>query len=125
VEEELLGDTVTRREDTIHTKNLRKVVLDEDICKLVDRGVDDCSPWAHDQPLADGADPPTPDELGDGLAVYGELLDRAREARRKREAPDTPKLQALEPADVDITALSPALTAVPDEQRGSKSSQPG
>jgi hypothetical protein len=41
---------------------------------MVDRGVDDCSPWAHDQPLPDGADPPTPVELREGLDLYCALL---------------------------------------------------
>jgi hypothetical protein len=84
VEEEILGETVTRRDDTIHTKNLSKVVCTQQICALVDRGVDDCSPWAHDRPLADGADPPTPDELGAGLKVYGELLELTRAERSSR-----------------------------------------
>ncbi|MGO9762682.1 MAG: AAA family ATPase, partial [Solirubrobacteraceae bacterium] len=84
VEEEILGETVTRRYDTIHTKNLSKVVCTQQICALVDRGVDDCSPWAHDRPLADGADPPTPDELGAGLEVYGELLELTRAERSSR-----------------------------------------
>lgn len=86
VEEVILGETVTRRDDTIHTKNLRKVIWSDEICTLVDRGVDECSPWAHDRPLADGADPPTLDELGEGLALFGELLDRAREARSEKPA---------------------------------------
>lgn len=89
VEEEILGETVTRRDDTIHTKNLSKVVCTQQICALVDRGVDDCSPWAHDRPLADGADPPTPDELGAGLEVYGKLLDLTR-AERSPRLTDTP-----------------------------------
>jgi energy-coupling factor transporter ATP-binding protein EcfA2 len=81
VEEVILGETVTRRDDTIHTKNLRKVIWSEEICVLVDRGVDECSPWAHDRPLADGADPPTVDELREGLELFGDLLDLVREAR--------------------------------------------
>jgi hypothetical protein len=97
--EELLGETVTRRDDTVHTKNLRKVVWSEEICDLVDRGVDECSPWAHDQPLGDGADPPTPDELAAGLSVYGELLDKVKEARSKCKPADGPRLQAPEPTD--------------------------
>lgn len=124
VEEELLGETITRRDDTVHTKNLRKIVLDEEMCELVDRGVDDCSPWAHDQPLADGVDPPTPDELGAGLTVYGELLDRAKETRRKRQPADTPKLQALEPTDAVIATRGATLAAVPDEPRDGESRQP-
>jgi hypothetical protein len=84
VEEEILGETVTRRDDTVHTKNLSKVVCTQQICALVDRGVDDCSPWAHDRPLADGADPPTPDELGAGLEVYGKLLELTRAERSSR-----------------------------------------
>jgi hypothetical protein len=84
VEEEILGETVTRRDDTIHTKNLSKVVCTQQICALVDRGVDDCSPWAHDRPLADGSDPPTPDELDAGLKVYGELLELTRGERSSR-----------------------------------------
>ncbi len=94
------------------------------MCELVDRGVDDCSPWAHDQPLADGVDPPTPDELGAGLTVYGELLDRAKETRRKRQSADTPKLQALEPTDAVIATRGATLAAVPDEPRDGESRQP-
>jgi len=124
VEEELLGETITRRDDTVHTKNLRKIVLDEEMCELVDRGVDDCSPWAHDQPLADGADSPTPDELGAGLAVYGQLLDKAKEARRKRKLTDAPRLQALEPTDNVIAARGRSLAAVPDEPSAGESRRP-
>ena len=123
VEEELLGGTVTRRDDTIHTKNLQNVILDKEICALVDRGVDDCSPWAHDQPLPDGADPPTPSELREGLDLYCQLLDSVKEIRRTGGEPSAPSLKALDPAD-DVTATrGSALTAVPDE-RGA-SAEPG
>jgi recombinational DNA repair ATPase RecF len=97
VEEEILGETVTRRDDTIHTKNLRKVIWSDEICALVDRGVDECSPWAHDRPLADGADPPTVDELREGLELFGDLLDLAREARSDK-AKSPALLGVIDPA---------------------------
>ncbi len=115
VEEDLLGGTVTRRDDTIHTKNLHKIVLDRELCVLVDRGVDDCSPWAHDQPLPDGADPPTPAELREGLDLYGELLDRVKELRRTGGGSSRSTLKALDPTEDVTAARGPGLTAVPDE----------
>jgi ABC-type dipeptide/oligopeptide/nickel transport system ATPase subunit len=115
VEEDLLGGTVTRRDDTIHTKNLHKIVLDRELCALVDRGVDDCSPWAHDQPLPDGVDPPTPAELRKGVDVYCELLDGVKDLRRTGGGSTASKLKALDPTDDVTAARGPALTAVPDE----------
>ncbi len=74
VEEEVLGGVITRRDDTVHATALRKVALNDQICELVDRGVADNSPWVHDQPLADGGDPPNPEELRNGLEVFEDLL---------------------------------------------------
>jgi hypothetical protein len=115
VEEDVLGETVTRRDDTIHTKNLKNVMLDEEIAALVDRGVDDCSPWAHDQPLSDGTDPPTPDELRQGLDLFGELLDRVKAMRRLARQITASTLKALDPADGVSASRGPGLAAVPDE----------
>jgi ABC-type dipeptide/oligopeptide/nickel transport system ATPase subunit len=124
VEEDLLGGTVTRRDDTIHTKNLQNVILDDEICALVDRGVDECSPWAHDQPLPDGADPPTPAELREGLDLYCELLDRVKKSRRTGDKPPTAGLKALDPTDDVTAARGSVLLAVPDEPGASADQGP-
>ena len=122
VEEEILGETVTRRDDTIHTKNLSKVVCTQQICALVDRGVDDCSPWAHDRPLADGSDPPTPDELDAGLKVYGELLELTRGERSSRFT-RTP-LRSPDPSEEIYVERRETLTIVANPEQREPSRRP-
>ena len=85
-EEEILAEVITRRSDAIHTAKLREINATEPVCELVDRGVDDGSPWMHDRPLADGAEPPTPQELREGLDLYEQLLRTLKEDRRDRQA---------------------------------------
>ncbi|MGH2937743.1 MAG: hypothetical protein ACRDPE_06440 [Solirubrobacterales bacterium] len=46
------------------------------------------SPWVHDRPLADGDSPPGPDELNEGLDVYGELLEKTAEMKKARDDAD-------------------------------------
>ncbi len=92
---------ITRRSDTVHTTALDNVVIDDQICELADRGIAENSPWVHDQPLADGADPPTPDELEEGLEIYKSLLAAVKDCRK---APDgtangEPKLAIVEPPE--------------------------
>lgn len=101
VEDEVFGDVISRRSDTIHTTALHKVVVSDEICELAARGTAENSPWVHDQPLADGADPPSPDELENGLEVYEQLLAAARSARKPLKEIDggTPKLAAVDPLD--------------------------
>lgn len=123
VEEELLGETVTRRDDVVHTRNLRKVVVEEESCALVDRGMDACSRWAHDQPLADGADPPTPQELREILDIYGELLDRARAARADRDRERRGRLAVLDPTG-ELTAERPALRVVEADPQDGQARKP-
>ena len=64
---------ITRREDSIHTKLLDRVHCTEEICQLVDRGMDENSPWVHDRAAGDGSVIPTADELKAGLDLYEEL----------------------------------------------------
>jgi hypothetical protein len=87
VEEEILGDVVTRRTDTTHPTALRKVICTEKICDMVERGVDENSPWLHDQARADGAAPPNPGELREGLEVFKGLLSEVKAARARPEDP--------------------------------------
>jgi hypothetical protein len=123
VEEVILGETVTRRNDTIHTKNLRKVIWSEEICTLVDRGVNECSPWAHDRPLADGTDPPTLDELREGLELYGQLLDRAHEARCDKPKL-TASLRAVDPTEDVRARRGEDLSVVSKNREGKPSGHP-
>ena len=74
VEEGVLVDVVTRRNDTVHVLSLRKIRWSEEICELVERGTNENSPWVHDQARGDGALPPNPDELSKGLDIFKELL---------------------------------------------------
>jgi len=85
VEDQVLGGVVTRRADDVRTKQLRTINWSEEICDLVDQGMSDNSPWVHDQPLPDGALPPGPDELEEGLNIYKELLDKTGEIKKRRE----------------------------------------
>ncbi|MGA2163608.1 MAG: AAA family ATPase [Solirubrobacteraceae bacterium] len=95
VEELLLADTVTRRSDAVHTQELRKVVLTRELCEMVDDGVGACSAWVHDQPLADGAEPPAPVRLRAMLADYEQLLAKVKELRSAGPA----KLKALDSSE--------------------------
>jgi energy-coupling factor transporter ATP-binding protein EcfA2 len=92
VEEKILADTVTRRSDTVHTKNLHDVNASPEVCSLVDHGMDENSPWVHDRPPADGVNPPTPAELLEGLEVYERLLATLKSdaAKRKQAKPSPP-----------------------------------
>jgi recombinational DNA repair ATPase RecF len=84
VEERVLAGVVTRQSDTIHMTTLRSVNCSEKVCDLVDRGVDENSPWMHDRAPGDGVDPPTPDELHRDLEIYEELLKTLKSADRAR-----------------------------------------
>jgi energy-coupling factor transporter ATP-binding protein EcfA2 len=99
IEEEVFANVITRRSDTVHTTALDNVVIDDQICELADRGTAENSPWVHDQPLADGADPPTPDELEEGLEIYKDLLAAVKERRKTRNGAtkSEPKLAVIEP----------------------------
>ncbi|HSK50453.1 MAG TPA: hypothetical protein VK889_08170 [Solirubrobacterales bacterium] len=118
VEERVLAEVVTRRSDTVRTTALSKVAWSEDICVLVDRGMDESSPWLHDQPLADGAGPPTPSELREGLEIYEELLAAVKAVNRTRESErQGPKSQlaAVDPISSggDIKNADRRLRAIP------------
>jgi hypothetical protein len=101
VEEEVFAGIVTRRSDTVHTTALGRVVIDGRICELVVRGTDGNSPWVHDQPLAGGADPPTPAELEEGLGIYKELLAAVKDLRTAQvgTAGSGPMLAVIEPPE--------------------------
>jgi hypothetical protein len=122
VEERVLAEVVTRRSDTVRTTSLSKVAWSEEICDLVDRGMDENSPWMHDQPLADGADPPTPAELRKGLEIYEELLAAVKAVNRARESEQQEKarLTAVDPqAGGNIPAgQERRLKAVPGPTEG-------
>lgn len=91
VEEGVLNDVVTRREDTVRISRLRKVAWSEEICDLVDRGTDESSPWMHDRPRADGSEPPTPVELRKGVESLEALLKAIKERRRSGGSTNPPK----------------------------------
>jgi len=103
VEDRVLAGVITRREDAVHTKQLDRVCCTKKICELVDRGMDENSPWVHDRPAGDGSVIPTADELKAGLDTYRELhreLDEARaeweRERKKNKQARTAKLRAVE-----------------------------
>lgn len=107
VEDDILGEAVTRREDNVRPTNLKKIVCTEEICDLVEEGMDDNSPWVHEKPLLDGGDPPTPDELREGLGV----LDRLRaaiKAERAKAASASDSLKSLDGAGEDADQKRPA-----------------
>jgi hypothetical protein len=108
VEEEVLGDVVTRRNDTVRVLSLHKVTWSEEICDLVKKGTDETSPWVHDQPLADGAVPPNPDELSEGLELFKQLRAAIKVLRSEsaKGASAGPSLKAVEhdPSDTDQAA---------------------
>jgi len=121
VEEGVLAEIVTRREDNVRTTKLREIVCTEEICDLVDRGTDDNSAWVHDQSIADGADLPTPDELSEGLDIFDKLLKKLKEERKKRSQGGSAKLVAVDsPAEIvagsesDDPPDSPRLAPVSD-----------
>jgi len=108
VEECVLNDVVTRRNDTIRISKLRKIAWSEEICDLVDRGTDESSPWMHDRPRADGSEPPTPTELREGLEIFEVLLKTIKEHRRSGEPTDPPKAK-LKAVEDDADESSPPL----------------
>jgi hypothetical protein len=126
VEDAVLAGVVTRRSDDVRTKQLRTINWSEEICDLVDRGMSENSPWVHDQPLADGASPPSPDELKEGLDVYAELLKavgtikKGRDAeaeKRKKERVAVLKAVELAPSEGgDKADVEPGLKPVPDPE---------
>ncbi|HEY7950726.1 MAG TPA: hypothetical protein VID51_07835 [Solirubrobacterales bacterium] len=122
VEELILAGVIRRRNDTVSTGLLREVNLDDQVCDLVDRGVDENSPWVHDQPLADGAASPGPDELGEGLAILAELLEvvgKMKSAKRKekdaRKENRRAKIKAV-PLIAEPEEEGPDLKSVPDPE---------
>jgi hypothetical protein len=104
VEEGVLAEIVTRREDNVRTTKLREIVCTEEICVLVDRGTDENSAWVHDQPTADGADPPTPDELREGLDIYDGLLKQIKAEHKKRSQQGSGKLTAVDSPPAEVVA---------------------
>lgn len=123
VEERVLEGVIQRRGDSVHTTKLRNINWSVEICDLVDRGVDENSPWVHDQPLADGASPPGPDELSQGLDVLAKLLAsvadiestrRAERDGRKRER--RAELKAVELLPSAESDNEPDLKSVPDSE---------
>jgi energy-coupling factor transporter ATP-binding protein EcfA2 len=121
VEDGVLGGVIRRRTDDVRTKQLRTINWSEEICDLVDRGMSENSPWVHDQPLADGASPPNPDELREGLKIYAELLNKIGALKKSRESEAgkrkqvrTAKLKAVESVEGDDGQPSPGLKPVPE-----------
>jgi hypothetical protein len=116
VEEEVLNDVVTRRHDTVRLSSLAKIAWNEEICELVEKGTDETSPWVHDQPFADGAVPPNPDELSEGLEIFKQLLAAIKSRRRDSEqgAPPEPPLKAVEDPDSDADQTAPRQLWVVD-----------
>jgi energy-coupling factor transporter ATP-binding protein EcfA2 len=128
VEDLVLAGVVTRRSDDVQTKKLRVINWSPEICDLVDRGMSENSAWMHDRPLADGASPPAPDELAEGLKIYQELLGKTKEleAARKKDAKKRKRerkreLKAVETPLVEEKDGEPPereLQAVPDPEPG-------
>jgi ABC-type transport system involved in cytochrome c biogenesis ATPase subunit len=125
VEDSVLAGVVTRRSDAVHTKQLRTINWSSDICDLVDHGMNENSPWVHDQPLADGASPPSPDELKEGLDVYKELLKKVsaikKERSNEKEERRKERVAALKAVPLthsggDQDGVSPKLKPVPDPE---------
>jgi hypothetical protein len=120
VEDRVLAGVITRREDDVHTKQLRNLNCDVQICELVERGMDENSPWIHDLPLADGDSPPSPLELEEGLGVLTDLLKAVGELEngRKKTKDQEKPVPVADLKAVDLTGLSekdqPHLTSVPD-----------
>jgi hypothetical protein len=127
VEDRVFAGVITRREDSIHTKLLDRVHCTEEICQLVDRGMDENSPWVHDRAAGDGSVVPTVDELKAGLDLYEELhrklsdADAEREKERKKSKQvRTAKLKAVETNSGDGAAPLEKLRVVSDDGEGSK-----
>jgi hypothetical protein len=118
-EEEILAEVITRRSDAIHTAKLREVNVSQTVCELVDRGVDDSSPWIHDRPLADGAEPPTPQELREGLDLYERLLKTLKEDGREGKAkPRFTQASSLSEDEVPPSGRRAELQLVSDKEPG-------
>ena len=49
LEDKLLGGVVTRGDGGVHPQRMRLVALTQEICQLVDRGMDENSAWVHDR----------------------------------------------------------------------------
>ncbi len=123
VEDRIFAGVITRREDAVHTKKMDQVHCTEEICRLVDRGMSDNSPWVHDRPAADGTVIPTVDELQEGLDLYIELHGKLGEAEaawhaaRKADKLPRPNLEAVASAPTAEVSdeQQSALAIVPDE----------
>lgn len=123
-----MAGVITRRSDDVQTKKLRIINWSPEICDVVDRGMSENSAWMHDRPLADGASPPAPDELEEGLKIYQELLEMTKEldvarkkAAKKRRQEKKRELKAVEspPADDEgDQAQERELQVVPDPDPG-------
>ncbi|MBN8866041.1 MAG: AAA family ATPase [Solirubrobacterales bacterium] len=85
VEDDVFGQVVTRRVDDVQTSRMKDVVLDDPVPKLVEKGMSANSPWVHDRTRADGSDPPTLDELEEGLNVLGDLLEEIKKVKKARQ----------------------------------------
>lgn len=114
IEVDVFAGTVLRGEDAIHTKKLRQVIWNEDVVDLIDRGMDENSPWVHDRRL-DTAALPTPDELAQGLSIYEELYDALNEekkcrdkAKAKRKQARVRRLQAAEMGETEPQGEHPS-----------------
>lgn len=127
VEDRVFAGVITRREDSIHTKLLDRVNCTGEICQLVDRGMDENSPWVHDRAAGDGSVIPTVDELKAGLDLYEELhrklgdadAEREKERKKGKEARTT-KLKAVEADSGDGIAPPERLRVVSDDGESSK-----
>jgi len=125
VEDRVFAGVITRREDSIHTKRLDRVHCTEEICQLVDRGMDENSPWVHDRATGDGTVTPTVDELKAGLDLYEELQGKLGDAerdkeRRKSKDASTAKLEAVEAGSGDGAIPLEKLRVIPGDGAGSK-----
>lgn len=120
VEVGILCNVIVRRSDTVTIPPLREINWTPEICNLLDRGVDENSPWVHDRPFADGSSPPGPDELQEGLDVLAELLEKIEDCRKEqRKEKDTRKKERRRPLKaVELIAEEkqegPSLKPVPE-----------
>jgi hypothetical protein len=103
LEDDVLGGVVTRGDPGVHPQQLRRVVWNEEICRLSDLGNAETSPWVHDRSRAANPTPPTPDELQEGLRVLADLRTAVGEIHEQRRR--IAQATAQKPGEADDGAL--------------------